>query len=51
MIGEMNQAERNGILAALAGFPAIMVPAGVFYADGERADWGAGRDRIPRAAL
>jgi amidase len=28
MIGEMNQAERNGILAALAGFPAIMVPAG-----------------------
>ena len=28
MIGEMNQAERNGILAALAGFPAITVPAG-----------------------
>jgi Asp-tRNA(Asn)/Glu-tRNA(Gln) amidotransferase A subunit family amidase len=28
MIGEMNQAERNGILASLAGFPAITVPAG-----------------------
>jgi amidase len=28
MIGESNQAERNGILAALAGFPAITVPAG-----------------------
>ena len=28
MIGEMNQAERNGILAALSGFPAITVPAG-----------------------
>jgi amidase len=28
MIGEMNQAERNGILATLAGFPAITVPAG-----------------------
>ena len=28
MIGQMNQAERNGILASLAGFPAITVPAG-----------------------
>jgi amidase len=28
MIGEMNQTERNGILASLAGFPAITVPAG-----------------------
>ena len=28
MIGEMNQAERNGIMASLAGFPAITVPAG-----------------------
>jgi Asp-tRNA(Asn)/Glu-tRNA(Gln) amidotransferase A subunit family amidase len=28
MIGEVNQAERNGILAALTGFPAITVPAG-----------------------
>jgi len=28
MIGEINQAERNGILASLAGFPAITVPAG-----------------------
>jgi amidase len=28
MIGEPNQAERNGILASLAGFPAITVPAG-----------------------
>jgi Asp-tRNA(Asn)/Glu-tRNA(Gln) amidotransferase A subunit family amidase len=28
MIGEMNQAQRNGILASLAGFPAISVPAG-----------------------
>ena len=28
MISEMNQAERNGILASLAGFPAITVPAG-----------------------
>jgi len=28
MIGEMNQAQRNGILASLAGFPAITVPAG-----------------------
>ena len=28
MIGEMNQAARNGILAALTGFPAITVPAG-----------------------
>jgi amidase len=28
MIGEMNQSERNGILASLAGFPAITVPAG-----------------------
>jgi amidase len=28
MIGEVNQAERNGILASLAGFPAITVPAG-----------------------
>jgi amidase len=28
MIGEVNQAERNGILASLAGFPAVTVPAG-----------------------
>jgi len=28
MIGNPNQAERNGILASLAGFPAITVPAG-----------------------
>ena len=28
MIGEMSQAERNGILASLLGFPAITVPAG-----------------------
>lgn len=28
MIGEANQAERNGILASLVGFPAITVPAG-----------------------
>lgn len=28
MIGNMSQAERNGILASLAGFPAITVPAG-----------------------
>jgi Asp-tRNA(Asn)/Glu-tRNA(Gln) amidotransferase A subunit family amidase len=28
MIGDVNQAERNGILASLAGFPAITVPAG-----------------------
>jgi len=28
MIGEATQAERNGILASLAGFPAITVPAG-----------------------
>jgi Asp-tRNA(Asn)/Glu-tRNA(Gln) amidotransferase A subunit family amidase len=28
MIGELNQAERNGILASLTGFPAITVPAG-----------------------
>jgi Asp-tRNA(Asn)/Glu-tRNA(Gln) amidotransferase A subunit family amidase len=28
IIGEMNQAQRNGILASLAGFPAISVPAG-----------------------
>jgi amidase len=28
MIGEMNQVERNGIMASLAGFPAITVPAG-----------------------
>ncbi len=28
MIGDMNQAERNGILASLTGFPAITVPAG-----------------------
>ncbi len=28
MIGDINQAERNGILAALTGFPAIAVPAG-----------------------
>jgi amidase len=28
MIGEPTQAERNGILAALTGFPAITVPAG-----------------------
>jgi amidase len=28
MIGEVNQAERNGILASLEGFPAITVPAG-----------------------
>ena len=27
-IGEMNQADRNGILAAMTGFPAITVPAG-----------------------
>jgi Asp-tRNA(Asn)/Glu-tRNA(Gln) amidotransferase A subunit family amidase len=27
-IGELNQADRNGILAALTGFPAINVPAG-----------------------
>jgi amidase len=28
MIGNMSQAERNGILASLTGFPAITVPAG-----------------------
>jgi amidase len=28
MIGDMNQAERNGILASLTGFAAITVPAG-----------------------
>ena len=28
LIGDMNQAERNGILASLTGFPAITVPAG-----------------------
>jgi len=28
MIGDLNQAERNGILASLTGFPAITVPAG-----------------------
>jgi len=28
MIGEVNQVERNGILASLPGFPAITVPAG-----------------------
>jgi amidase len=28
VIGDMNQAERNGILASLTGFPAITVPAG-----------------------
>ena len=28
MIGDMNQAERNGILASITGFPAITVPAG-----------------------
>ena len=28
MIGDMNQAERNGILASLTGFSAITVPAG-----------------------
>jgi Asp-tRNA(Asn)/Glu-tRNA(Gln) amidotransferase A subunit family amidase len=28
MIGDMNQVDRNGILASLAGFPAITVPAG-----------------------
>jgi len=27
-VGELNQADRNGILAALTGFPAIDVPAG-----------------------
>ena len=27
-IGELNQADRNGILAAVTGFPAITVPAG-----------------------
>ena len=34
MIGEMNQAERNGILASITGFPAITVPAGFSDADG-----------------
>ena len=28
MIGDMNQAARNGILASITGFPAITVPAG-----------------------
>jgi Asp-tRNA(Asn)/Glu-tRNA(Gln) amidotransferase A subunit family amidase len=28
LIGEMNQVDRNGILSALTGFPAIGVPAG-----------------------
>jgi hypothetical protein len=41
----------DGIPATLAGFPAITVPARVFHADGERADRGAGRDRIPRSAV
>jgi len=27
-IGELNQAERNGILAAMTGFPAVTVPIG-----------------------
>jgi len=39
MIGEPNQAERNGILAALTGFPAITVPAG-FSAPTENAPIG-----------
>jgi Asp-tRNA(Asn)/Glu-tRNA(Gln) amidotransferase A subunit family amidase len=28
LIGDMNQADRNGILGSLTGFPAIVVPAG-----------------------
>ncbi|MBV9573771.1 MAG: amidase [Acidobacteriales bacterium] len=39
MIGEMNQAERNGILASLTGFPAITVPAG-FSTPTESAPFG-----------
>ncbi len=39
MIGEMNQAERNGILASITGFPAITVPAG-FSAPTARAPIG-----------
>jgi Asp-tRNA(Asn)/Glu-tRNA(Gln) amidotransferase A subunit family amidase len=51
MIGEMNQAERNGILASLTGFPAITVPAG-FSTPTESAPIGVpGRDRIPRSAV
>jgi len=39
MIGEPSQAERNGILASLVGFPAITVPAG-FSAPTENAPIG-----------
>ncbi|MEA1833493.1 amidase family protein [Methylobacterium durans] len=38
-IGELNQADRNGIVAGLTGFPAIDVPAG-FSAPGETAPLG-----------
>ncbi|MDR7037493.1 Asp-tRNA(Asn)/Glu-tRNA(Gln) amidotransferase A subunit family amidase [Methylobacterium sp. BE186] len=38
-IGELNQAERNGIVAGLTGFPAIDIPAG-FSAPTERAPLG-----------
>jgi Asp-tRNA(Asn)/Glu-tRNA(Gln) amidotransferase A subunit family amidase len=28
LIGDMNQADRNGILGSLTGFPAVVIPAG-----------------------
>ena len=51
MIGEINKAERNGILAAHRGISGHYGSRRVFPADGERADRGAGRDRIPRSAV
>jgi amidase len=48
-IGELNQADRNGILAGLSGFPAIDIPAG-FSQSSETAPLGVpvGMDLLGR---
>ena len=50
MIGEMNQAAQwhPGLTRGISGHYGS---GRVFHADGERADRGAGRDRIPRSAV
>jgi amidase len=45
--GEINQTEGNGMLALLAGFPAIVLPAGLSKAHGS----GVGQNRISRSTV
>ena len=51
MIGDMNQAERNGILASTHGIPGHHRSGGILRPDGECAHRRTGRDRIPWPAV